>query len=411
MGAAPLLIWSDFITRWGKREEHSGGARNPLLTRGPCDMRPNGRKCATPPPASRADDWGSAMQRPELVRYSVADFQQWANRGELVLQPKFQRRQTWSYTARSYFIDTILRNLPVPIIYLRHQIELGKARTIREVVDGQQRLRAVLDYLDDQFTVSKVHNPDLGGLLFSELPEHIKESLLSYLFPVERLVGATDAEVLDMFARLNTYTVKLNRQELRNARYSGEFKVTVYALALDHLAFWINNRIFTHTRIARMAEAEFASELVVAMLAGLQDKKTSLTPFYKKYDERFRQAERVKQQFHSTMNTIGQIFSERLSKTPFRRRPLFYSLFCVVYDARYGLPEGSSHRYTFTAANREPIYNALVALGEELSRDPPSRGYPDFITATLRQTDNLRPRQIRHRYIWDAIRPHLVPAR
>lgn len=97
---------------------------------------------------------------------SINDFREWHNRGELVLQPRFQRREVWSPKAKSFLIDTILRGFPVPAVYLRQKISIPTQKTIREVVDGQQRIGTILAYLNDEFPVSKVHNKSYGGLKF-----------------------------------------------------------------------------------------------------------------------------------------------------------------------------------------------------------------------------------------------------
>ena len=98
--------------------------------------------------------------------YSVNDFLSWHERQELVLQPKFQRRDVWSPKAKSHLIDTILRGLPIPIIFIRQDVDPQKRRTIREVVDGQQRLRSVISYSKDEFPVLKSQNPTFGGQTF-----------------------------------------------------------------------------------------------------------------------------------------------------------------------------------------------------------------------------------------------------
>src|SRR5207245_8235487 len=81
------------------------------------------------------------------ISYRIADFVQWNNRDELRLSPQFQRRPVWLPKARSYLIDTIIRGLPVPPIYVRELIDARSQRVTREVIDGQQRLRAVLDFI------------------------------------------------------------------------------------------------------------------------------------------------------------------------------------------------------------------------------------------------------------------------
>jgi len=343
------------------------------------------------------------MQPVQPKSYNISDFYEWHQKETLILQPKFQRRDIWSKSAKSYLIDTILRKLPVPKLYIRQQIDLDRRRTIREVVDGQQRLRAVIDFIEGKLTVSKHHNPQYCNLKFEELPDGVKKDFLAYQFSVDLLLGASDREVLDIFTRINTYTMTLNAQEKLNARFSGAFKQTVYRLGLDHLAFWRNNRILTDRSIARMGEAELASELVVAMLDGLQEGKKSLRNFYKKYDEDFLNADEVTKKFHAIIDLIALIFDDRLFESTFRRVPLFYSLFCVLYDCKYGLPKIDMGRFPITEKTKGPILRALIKLGEEITAKEPKPQYVELVSAYIRSTDKLREREIRHRFIWNAI--------
>lgn len=343
------------------------------------------------------------MEAPQPLSYPTNDFLNWHQRGELVLQPKFQRRPVWSDKARSYFIDTILRKMPVPKLFMRQQIDLAGHRTVREIVDGQQRLRAVIDYIEGKFAVSKLHNQDFGNLYFYELPEKVKNDFLSYQLSVDLLPAATDTEVLDVFSRINSYTITLNAQEKLNARYFGPFKQTAYELGYQHYRFWLDNRILTDLNIARMAEAELASELIVAMLDGLQTGKAYLDRYYKNYDDQFAQANSIKKEFRTTIDQIAEVFGDGLPKTNFMRVPLFYSLFCVLYDALFGLPGSERPRIKFVGKTPVRIREALLQLDAQIKKDPPSEAYIPFIQASTRGTANLIARQTRHRFIWDAI--------
>lgn len=91
--------------------------------------------------------------------YSINDFLEWQVNNQLELNPKFQRRSVWSDRARSYLMDTIVRGKPIPKIFIRQKINPTTKASIREVVDGQQRLRTILSYLNDGFMISKRHHP------------------------------------------------------------------------------------------------------------------------------------------------------------------------------------------------------------------------------------------------------------
>lgn len=171
--------------------------------------------------------------------YSIRDFEEWNSRNELILQPKFQRRDVWSDKARSYLMDTIIRGKPIPKIYMRQDVNPKTRRAVREIVDGQQRLNTVLTFLKDGFKISKAHHETFGGKTFSGLDIDTQRDILKYEFVVDLLQDMPDSEVFNVFARINTYSEKLKAQELRNSKWFGHFKSSVYLLAEEFTTFFI----------------------------------------------------------------------------------------------------------------------------------------------------------------------------
>jgi uncharacterized protein with ParB-like and HNH nuclease domain len=157
--------------------------------------------------------------------YSIQDFVEWDKQTALVLNPAFQRRAVWNDKAKSFLIDTILRGKPIPKVFMRQQINASTKSSIREVVDGQQRLRTILSYVKDGFKVSKTQNEEYGGLFFSQLPEPAITQFLSYEIAADLLTNLPDNEILDIFGRLNSYAVILNDQEKINATHFSGFKI------------------------------------------------------------------------------------------------------------------------------------------------------------------------------------------
>ena len=104
------------------------------------------------------------------TQYKVSDILNWQRSGSLELNPNFQRRPVWKKGAKSYLIDTILKGFPVPIIFLRDMpSDLSTLMAKREVVDGQQRIRTILSFIDktlvpnfdaarDEFTIARAHS-------------------------------------------------------------------------------------------------------------------------------------------------------------------------------------------------------------------------------------------------------------
>lgn len=154
---------------------------------------------------------------------SVADFVEWDRQGRLRLNPVFQRRAVWSPDAKSFLIDTILLGYPIPKVYIRTTFDTETQVGIRDVVDGQQRLRAVLEFSRNQLTINR-RSEHFRGKKYSDLTSDQKRSFLGYSIGVDHLISATDDIVLEVFSRLNSYTVTLNGQEKRNAQYNSDLK-------------------------------------------------------------------------------------------------------------------------------------------------------------------------------------------
>jgi len=294
------------------------------------------------------------MQSFDITRttFRVSDFLGWQRDDTLRLSPSFQRRSVWSPGAKSYLIDTIVRDLPIPIIFLRERLDLDTQRTIREVVDGQQRLRTVIGFIDptaldaidrdrDEFTVRRSHNKEIANKKFKALEPYFQTRILSYEMSTHILPPqAEDRDVLKIFARLNSTGIKLNQQELRNAAYFGIFKTLMYDLAYEQLDRWRAWRIFTEDQIARMDEVQLTSDFALNLLEGLSGRSQArINARYRDHDEAFPQADELTRRFRDVMDWIERILPQ-LALTVFRGEIYFFTLFVFVYDQLYGL--GSS---------------------------------------------------------------------
>jgi uncharacterized protein with ParB-like and HNH nuclease domain len=343
---------------------------------------------------------------------SVNDFREWSEAGILILAPRFQRRSVWSDKARSYLIDTMLRHLPMPKIFMRQEID-DAGRTIREIVDGQQRIRTVLSYLKNGFPVMNVHGgSEFGGKYYDDLESEVKKEFLQYEFAVDLLIGLNEPDILDVFARLNTYGVRLNKQELINAKYFGYFKTTVYRLGYEFYRFWVDNAILSEKDIARMLEAELTTELVISMLAGIQSRKV-VEGYYKKYEDNFPMQTEIVERFKNCMDVVGEVMGDRLATSNFSSKHLFYSLYCAVYDLLHGLPGSSIERIELSPNNISRIRNILMDIDFIFERDPDDIVGPDreFLDASTKHTTDLSARKTRHRYIVARILADLQPRR
>ena len=271
--------------------------------------------------------------------YSINDFVEWDQQEQLVLNPHFQRRPVWSESAKSYLMDTVLCGKPIQKVFIRQKVNVTTKKTTREVVDGQQRLRTVLSFIKDGFSVSRRHNSEYGGQYFSQLSEDAQAHILTYEISVDLLINIPDSEVLDIFSRLNSYAVVLNEQEKLNANHFGPFKILADAIGRKYTEYWKDQSILTSRQILRMQEVTLVADLLIAMCRGIKSKK-QIKRLYGSYEKSFEDdTELLEIRFDNVIQKIGKLYPEGLSNTEFRRAHLFYSLFTSVAHCLYGLPD------------------------------------------------------------------------
>ena len=339
--------------------------------------------------------------------YNILDFNEWNENGQLILSPDFQRRAVWNTKAKSYLVDTVLRGMPMPKIIITQALVDGK--NVRTVVDGQQRLRALLDYINDGFTVSKLHNEQYGGLVFSALPDFVQQEVLQYELGVDVLFNQNTADILDIFSRLNTYSVKLNSTELLNAQYLGAFKTFAHQVARQYVQYWLDSKILTSSNVARMSEVELTGDLLIALLDGIHAKK-SIPAFYKKYDEipessnEYSNMRNAIEAFHATMQNLLDIYApEEIALTNYRRVHLYYTLFCVIASIRTNclktnLEIESPHSMP---NNKLRIFfdNFSATYDEKIDSKEPSSDWNQFIQDSRRATTDQATRIRRWEFI------------
>lgn len=341
------------------------------------------------------------MRMFDPAMYTVNDFIEWNDKDQLVLSPKFQRRSVWKDVAKSFLIDSLLRDKPLPKIFIRQITDISTRKTVREVVDGQQRLRTIIDYINDGFKVKRSHNEQYGDLFFSQLPDEIKANILDYKFSVDILKSVDDSEVMDVFSRLNTYTTPLNKQELINAEFFGYFKQLVYKISYKYNNFWTQNGVFSEYQIMRMNEVELTADLIIAMLDGIQNRKV-VKQYYKKYDEEFELQKYYEEIFDEIIYVVSQIFESKVIRDTFRKPALFYSLFLALYNLKYQLK-------SFNSINLKEFDKKLIAKLKYIlegiiiiiNKDVDERTKEEniFVTYISRATSDSESRKQRTKYL------------
>ncbi|MER6495732.1 DUF262 domain-containing protein [Streptomyces griseorubiginosus] len=224
----------------------------------------------------------------EIESKTVAEFRSLDKSGELVLQPEYQRKAVWPERAKVSLMETILLGYPIPEIYLSYETTPEGEQTA-SVVDGQQRLTSLLDFLKNKFPLDGLEDETLSGKfegkLFRELPDDVRQEFFQYRFPIRRLSNLADEFVRAVFARVNRVNMVLTEQELRNALLPGPFNDFLKDCAAHELS--TVSGVFSGERRKRGGDLEFYAEVFGTCIFGLSNKKTELDERYDKISTDF----------------------------------------------------------------------------------------------------------------------------
>ena len=157
--------------------------------------------------------------------------------GQLSINKGYQRKLVWKKQHKFDFIDTILRNYPFPEVYLAPgSLDQEKLILVDEIVDGQQRLTTIHDYINntDVFALPRIPIPR-----FSELSSQDKTTFLNYEISVRYLKGVSPEQVRDIFQRINRTDYALNSAERLNAQW-GESEFICFCKQLVEVEFESN---------------------------------------------------------------------------------------------------------------------------------------------------------------------------
>lgn len=236
--------------------------------------------------------------------------------------PDYQRPAVWSTSQKQLLMDTIIRGYDIPKFYMR---QISKNPQKFEVVDGQQRLRAIWSFIACEFRLAKeaddVDGHKIANSYYTELPLEIRSMFDVYPLDVVVMADSEEDEVREMFLRLQNGT-SLKAQEKRNAM-PGEMRKFVKDLT-QHDIFKISvpfsNKRFTHDHIA--------AQITLVELSGgpvnIKDKDLN-----KMYEDNvvFNDASQKAKKVYKNLDCMFTMFP---NKTPELERYSFISLYILI---------------------------------------------------------------------------------
>lgn len=337
---------------------------------------------------------------------TIADYCAAINRHEIAPNNEYQRSdKVWPPAARSFLIETILLGYPIPKIFLFQKIDLKSKKTIKEIVDGQQRSKAIYEFFQNKLRLSSQSEIDTArGKTYDELDDELKGRFLNYQLSIDLFVSVSSAEIRQAFRRLNSYTVPLNPEELRHADYQGVFKWFIYKLTRDYEETLLQLGVLTEKQIVRMQDAKLFAECTHAFLHGVKTTKAKdLDHLYREYEKEFAHEGEVRDRFDRAMGFVielPEIHNSALMK-PF----VFYALILAVSHCLQPL---ASFIEIFEAPQpfqfqRDIAVTNLTALAAALESETPEERFVPFVDACSSKTNVDKQRMVRIQWLGKAL--------
>lgn len=338
--------------------------------------------------------------------------------GTLEIRPPYQRKPVWAGRQKSWLVESILLGLPVPEVYIQQVVD-ADGETTHAVVDGQQRIRAILQFMgaetdpeeeeQNRFALDKLPATSrYFGDTFADLSEDDKRAFFGYRLSVRVLETDSEDEVREMFARLNKYLMQLKPAELRNAIFTGPFARLANTIA-DESDYWTENGIVSAQSIRRMGDIEFVAELLIGTMHGPQGGSARVIDEYyeryEDYEDEFPNQRATRRHFNRTLELVQTLFPD-IKDYRWRNKTDFYSLFVVLAQLL--------RTETVREGRGDALREELIRFGEKVSarladeEARVSRQVARYVRALARGANDKARRGERHVALKDVISRHFA---
>ena len=246
---------------------------------------------------------------------SILDIKNLYDNNHLNLEPGFQRQSVWTERDRAKLIDSILRNYPLPAIFLYKREENG--HLVFDVIDGKQRLESIFMFTGAMrgrfWTRAQLPGAEkvewVDWLMLKR--QGLQHLITGYEIPVIEVDGEL-GDIINVFVRINSTGKALTRQEQRHARYyNSPFLKEAARLANRFKNYLLTNHTFSPGQISRMKHVELMCELMLSIVQGdVLNKKTALDRVMATTSFDGRQLSRASRMVTTTLNRIQRLFPQ-----------------------------------------------------------------------------------------------------
>ncbi len=342
------------------------------------------------------------------VTMSINDYCRAFERREVVIDKTYQRsHEVWPDAARSYLIETLLKDFPIPKLAIHQVTDIKSKKTIKKVVDGQQRSMAILDFYSDKLRLSRrLELDEARGRTYSELPDELAEAFLAYVLVFDQFESASEEDVREYFRRINSYTAPLNAEEERHARFQGPMKWLIVDLANTYGDVFVNLEVLRKRSAVRMADAKLLAEIIHALIYGVMTtSKTKLNAMYHEFDkgDEVKNEDEIREAIDEAVDEI--LAMPDIHSTALMKMNVFYSLVLAIIRVKRAWPtllDLLDKPKKPSALGKKAVDN-LLTLAEALEEPESFEDYEEFTDAAAERTNVKSQRETRIEWLAEAL--------
>jgi Restriction endonuclease len=322
---------------------------------------------------------------------------------QLNLNPGFQRESVWFNKDRTLLIDSIIRNYPLPAIFLYERIKDGNV--VYDVIDGKQRLETIFMFMGvikGKFSVKTQLPGDEETILISwdYLKRKQKQSIINtYRLSVIEVKGEI-SDIISLFVRINSTGKALTAAEKNHAKYyQSNFLKTAAKTAAHYTEYFVNNRIMSLAQINRMKHVELICEIMISMNSNdVINKRSALDQIMGKGINN-RDIEKARKSTVQAINRLKILLPE-IKNSRFKQISDYYVLIVLMHKYE-------DQGYILIDKKRNKLARDLLmefSNGVDIVRDKQKTAkgisqseelYKDYYLAVAAQSDNINQRKKR----------------
>ena len=341
---------------------------------------------------------------------TINDIELYYKNGQLNLKPGFQRNSVWKLSDRKKLIESIIRNNPIPAIFLYKRTDNSTGKPVYDVIDGKQRIESILMFMGllrgqgkysvkTQFNENNDDKHDID-ISWNYLKKNNQHALINdYLLHIIEVDGEF-SDIIDLFIRINSTGKALTPAEKQHAKYyNSEFLKEAAKIADRYKDYFIKTDILSKGQIDRMKHVELICELMLSMGAGdVIHKKAALDKIICKGLSPA-QITKQKKKIITNLNRIGKMFP-KLRETRFRQISDFYTF--AVLISKY-----EEQGFILTDKKKNLCaWNILTKFSEGVDRvrektkkaegsDESDNMYKEYLLTVTSNTDDMSQRKKR----------------